>query len=230
MNSRRHPGAAQQNSSLGPPELDTEAVRHVEDDVHARFGIDPDVFRAAEYIKAHLGGFDPAEFERDAAAAGFGSCETSYEWFLGQGQLMHGVSFDAAATTESHLRRLLPLTAHLFKSGAQTQFKADGVKIAKTYDTPGWLLANAQNEAQQAQAEVAVVLGQLLLGITVVAVVLLLLPFLLVMVGVGAAMLLWFVASAAVLGALAFWLVFPGTYGLAAATRASTSVLIALID
>jgi D-xylose transport system substrate-binding protein len=40
--------------------------------------------------------------------------------------------------------------AHLFKSGATTQFKADGVKIAKTYDTPGWLLANAQNEAQQA--------------------------------------------------------------------------------
>lgn len=40
--------------------------------------------------------------------------------------------------------------AHLFKSGAMTQFKADGVKIAKTYDTPGWLLSNAQNEAQQA--------------------------------------------------------------------------------
>jgi D-xylose transport system substrate-binding protein len=40
--------------------------------------------------------------------------------------------------------------AHLFKSGAVTQFKADGVKIAKTYDTPGWLLSNAQNEAQQA--------------------------------------------------------------------------------
>jgi hypothetical protein len=46
-------------------------------------------------------------------------------------------------------------------------------------------------------------------------VVLLLLPFLLVMAGVGAAMLLWFVASAAVLGAMAFWLVFPEAYGLA---------------
>ena len=55
------------------------------------------------------------------------------------------------------------------------------------------------------------ILGQLLLGIMVV----LLLPFLLVMAGVGAAMLLWFVVSAAVLGALIFWVVFPGTYGLA---------------
>jgi hypothetical protein len=60
-----------------------------------------------------------------------------------------------------------------------------------------------------------VILDQLLLGIMVVAVTLLLLPFLLVMAGVGAAMLLWFVVSAAVLGALIFWVVFPGTYGLA---------------
>jgi hypothetical protein len=61
--------------------------------------------------------------------------------------------------------------------------------------------------------EAAVILGQLLLGITVVAVVLLLLPFLLVMAGVEAAMLLRFVASAAVLGVLVYWLVFPGAYG-----------------
>jgi hypothetical protein len=61
-----------------------------------------------------------------------------------------------------------------------------------------------------------VILEQLLLGILVVGlVVVLLLPFLLVMAGVGAAMLLWFVASAAVLGALVFWLVFPEAYGLA---------------
>jgi hypothetical protein len=63
--------------------------------------------------------------------------------------------------------------------------------------------------------EAAVILGQLLLGIAVVAVVLLLLPYLLVMAGVGAVMLLWLVVSAAVLGALVFWLVFPGAYGLA---------------
>ena len=59
------------------------------------------------------------------------------------------------------------------------------------------------------------ILEQLMFGIIVLAVVLLLLPVLLVMAGVGAAMLLWFVASAAVLGALVFWLVFPDPYGLA---------------
>ncbi|MEA2301533.1 MAG: D-xylose transport system substrate-binding protein [Solirubrobacteraceae bacterium] len=40
--------------------------------------------------------------------------------------------------------------AKLFKQGAMGQFKTDGVKIAKQYDTPGWLGSNAQNEAQQA--------------------------------------------------------------------------------
>lgn len=60
-----------------------------------------------------------------------------------------------------------------------------------------------------------VLLEQLLLGILVVGVVVLVLPFLLVMAGLGAAMLFWFVVSAAALGALAFWLVFPGTYGFA---------------
>jgi hypothetical protein len=63
--------------------------------------------------------------------------------------------------------------------------------------------------------EVTVFLEQLLLGLAVVGVVFLLLPLLLVMAGVGTVMLLWFVVSAAVLGALVFWLMFPGTYGLA---------------
>jgi len=40
--------------------------------------------------------------------------------------------------------------AKLFKSGATTQFKSDGVKIAKQFDTPGWLGSKAQDEAQQA--------------------------------------------------------------------------------
>jgi D-xylose transport system substrate-binding protein len=40
--------------------------------------------------------------------------------------------------------------AHLFKQGASSVFSKDGVKIAKSYDTPGYTPANAQNELQQA--------------------------------------------------------------------------------
>ncbi len=91
------------------------AVLHVEDDVKDRFEIDPAVFRAAEYIKSHLGGFEPSEFEADARAAGFSRCETSHEWFLGQAVLMHGPSPEDATTVEGHLRRALPVSAPLFK-------------------------------------------------------------------------------------------------------------------
>jgi D-xylose transport system substrate-binding protein len=40
--------------------------------------------------------------------------------------------------------------AKLFKSGANQALKAGGVKIAKSYDTPGWNADKAQNEMQQA--------------------------------------------------------------------------------
>ena len=40
--------------------------------------------------------------------------------------------------------------AHLFKQGASGVFSRDGVKIAKSYDTPGYTRAKAQTEMQQA--------------------------------------------------------------------------------
>jgi D-xylose transport system substrate-binding protein len=40
--------------------------------------------------------------------------------------------------------------AHLFKQGATSVFKADGVKIAQSYDTPGYSGNTAETEAQQA--------------------------------------------------------------------------------
>lgn len=40
--------------------------------------------------------------------------------------------------------------AALFKKGAEKAFEDAGVEVAKSYDTPGWLASNAQNEMQQA--------------------------------------------------------------------------------
>jgi D-xylose transport system substrate-binding protein len=40
--------------------------------------------------------------------------------------------------------------AKLFKQGANQALKTGGVKIAKSYDTPGWTADKAQNEMQQA--------------------------------------------------------------------------------
>jgi SAM-dependent methyltransferase len=91
------------------------AVLHIDDDVHERFDIDPLTFREAEYIKSELGGFDPDQFALDVAAAGFASLSTTHEWFLGQGKLLHGDAPGSVEIVDTYLRRLLPITAPLFK-------------------------------------------------------------------------------------------------------------------
>jgi ubiquinone/menaquinone biosynthesis C-methylase UbiE len=82
--------------------------------VEQQFGIAPEIFRRAEPGKED-GGIDPVEFSLNAVKAGFKSCEPTFEWFLGQGAIMHGHSFGDAAVVEAYLRRAAPLTSQLFK-------------------------------------------------------------------------------------------------------------------
>ena len=95
----------------------------------------------------------------------------SYDRLISGGNLAAYISFDnervgelQAATLEKKLTQngsakgpIVMLNgdptdnnAHLFKQGASTVFSQDGVKIAKSYDTPGYTPANAQTEMQQA--------------------------------------------------------------------------------
>jgi ubiquinone/menaquinone biosynthesis C-methylase UbiE len=92
-----------------------DAVLHRDDGVQDEFGIDKEVFNRAEYTKAVLGGIDPWQFRDECLRLGFRSCDISFEWFLGQGAVMHQQSFEAAATVEAYLRRILPLSADCFK-------------------------------------------------------------------------------------------------------------------
>ena len=92
-----------------------DAVLHRDDGVQDEFGIDKEVFNRAEYTKAVLGGIDPWAFRDECLRLGFRSCDISFEWFLGQGAVMHQQSFEAAATVEAYLRRILPLSADCFK-------------------------------------------------------------------------------------------------------------------
>jgi hypothetical protein len=41
--------------------------------------------------------------------------EVTLDWFLGQAPVMHGDSFEMANRIDEHLRRLLPVTDHLYK-------------------------------------------------------------------------------------------------------------------
>jgi len=89
-------------------------VRENAEQVEAQYGLNAAVFRDAEPGKLR-GGISHAEIEADARAAGFRRCETMFDWFLGQGAVMHGDSPQAAATVDAYLRRALPLTRHLYK-------------------------------------------------------------------------------------------------------------------
>lgn len=92
-----------------------DSVQHTNERVERDHGISAQVFSLAEYYKDIRGGIDGDEFAQAARSAGFDSCETRYEWFLGQGAVMHGESPEAAALVESYLRRTLPVSAPLFK-------------------------------------------------------------------------------------------------------------------
>lgn len=91
------------------------SVLHTDDHVQQHFSIDKDIFNKAEYTKSILGGVDPQQFERDAFSIGFKECKTYPQWFLGQGSVMHGQSFETASKIEDFLLERVPLTTHLFK-------------------------------------------------------------------------------------------------------------------
>lgn len=83
-------------------------------DVEQQYGIDAETFIQAEPGKL-IGGIDHREMQQAAKAAGFAACETSFEWFLGQGAVLHGQSAEASATVDGYLQRVLPLARHLYK-------------------------------------------------------------------------------------------------------------------
>jgi ubiquinone/menaquinone biosynthesis C-methylase UbiE len=82
--------------------------------VERDFGISADVFRKAEPGK-EKGGIDPEAMKAAMVGNGFSQCDVNFDWFLGQGAIMHGQSFADANLIEAYLRRAAPLTNHLFK-------------------------------------------------------------------------------------------------------------------
>ena len=91
------------------------SVLHTDQQVLEDFGIEPEVFNSAEYTKSILGGIDPVELCRIALELGFSEATYEYDWFLGQGSIMHEHSFDEAEKINNYLKDVLPLSKHLYK-------------------------------------------------------------------------------------------------------------------
>jgi ubiquinone/menaquinone biosynthesis C-methylase UbiE len=88
----------------------TENARSIEKE----YGIRQDVFINAEPGKLE-GGLSADKIREALLAAGFRNCEVHYDWFLGQGAVMHGNPAGEAEAVERYLRRAAPLTHGLFK-------------------------------------------------------------------------------------------------------------------
>jgi SAM-dependent methyltransferase len=77
--------------------------------------IDTEKFRIAEYIKTQANGIDSDEVVDLARTIGFVDCKATYDWYLGQGKVMHSQSFEDARIIENYLREVRPLSRGLFK-------------------------------------------------------------------------------------------------------------------
>lgn len=96
----------------------TKAIRSVvntDEQVEIDFGIPKATFQKAEYGKSIEGGMDPANLENTARKLGFSEVEITYEWFLGQGDVLHGKSSRDADSVDWYLRQIAPLSNSWFK-------------------------------------------------------------------------------------------------------------------
>jgi len=91
------------------------SVCHTDDDVMEEYGIAKDVFNAAEHIKSIAGGIFGETLRTDALEAGFSTCDVQYQWYAGQGKVLHEQSAAAAETVDGYLREMLPLSRSLYK-------------------------------------------------------------------------------------------------------------------
>lgn len=88
-----------------------QAERKAEED----YGIDGKIAKLAEYTKTRRGGIDPEKFKKDAEKIGFRDCQIIFNWYPGQGQVLHLQSASTASLIDRYLRDVLPWSQSLYK-------------------------------------------------------------------------------------------------------------------
>lgn len=83
--------------------------------VERDYAIDGETFLTAEPWKTGTRGICSREFERIAREIGFSEVDISFQWYLGQGNVLHGQSKREARIVEDYLRSVLPVSQPLFK-------------------------------------------------------------------------------------------------------------------
>ena len=83
--------------------------------VERDYDIDGQTFLAAEPWKTATRGISARDFSRIASDIGFSNVEVEYQWYLGQGNVLHGQGQNDADTVDNYLRSVLPISESLFK-------------------------------------------------------------------------------------------------------------------
>jgi len=96
-------------------EREINATINIARQVSNKYAIESSVFENAEYSKSITGGFKAVELEQSLRDLGLSSVQVQFDWFMGQGGVMHGQSFELAKEIEDYLRTALPASANLFK-------------------------------------------------------------------------------------------------------------------
>jgi len=102
-------------SHLPVVKREIEATLFVERKVETEFGIEQETFRTAEFSKSVTGGFDARTLDELLKSIGFIETDVHLDWFMGQGDLMHKESFEAADAVLSFLQSIRPASDALFK-------------------------------------------------------------------------------------------------------------------
>jgi len=95
-------------------EWEIRSVSEVETVLRERYGLEKEVVDLAEFHKMREG-LNPLALEAIFRRAGFFSVDVRFDWFLGQGRVLHEKGEDAVDAIDGWLREVLPLSAPLYK-------------------------------------------------------------------------------------------------------------------
>lgn len=83
--------------------------------IESEYAIDGAAFLAAEPWKTATRGIAARDFAGIASDIGFSGVDVTYQWYLGQGNVLHEQSERDACVVEDYLRSVLPVSESLFK-------------------------------------------------------------------------------------------------------------------
>lgn len=110
-----HLTALQRSGLTGFVEREVKAVMETANQAAEETSLSQHEVSLAEYQKMRLGGFKADQVVELLKASGFATASYRYEWFLGQGVVLHEQGTSAAGVVENYLREALPASEQLFK-------------------------------------------------------------------------------------------------------------------